>query len=85
MSSLRESLEYGPEFAQEAIETTRDWSRFWLNNRALARRPWVCDQRCAETDQLLSDTAPASTHFGDRLFAEPFAARYLATADGLVR
>ena len=48
-----------------------------LNDRALARRPWVCDPQYAETDRLLPTTAPACRHFNDRLFAEPFAARYL--------
>jgi hypothetical protein len=74
---LEGALEYGSGFAQEAIETTQDWSQYWLNDRALARRPWVYDEHYAETDRLLSITPPASRHFCDRLFAEPFAARYL--------
>ena len=74
---LEGALEYGSAFAHEAIETTQDWSAYWLNDRALARRPWVCDEHYAETDQLLSTVHPASVHFGDRLFAEPFAACYL--------
>ena len=40
-------LEYGPEFARELIETTADWSPFWLNDRELARRPWVHDSKYA--------------------------------------
>lgn len=34
-------LQYGPDFAREIIETTEGWSKFWLNDRRLARRPWV--------------------------------------------
>jgi hypothetical protein len=32
-------LEYGEEFAREIVETTDGWSRSWLNDRELARRP----------------------------------------------
>ena len=29
-------LEYGVDYARELIETTADWSQFWLNDRELA-------------------------------------------------
>ncbi|WP_232631273.1 gamma-glutamylcyclotransferase family protein [Methylobacterium sp. Leaf118] len=71
------ALDYGDDYARELIETTADWNRFWLNDRAMARRPWIYDRHYAETDQLLSTIAPASAHFQDRLFPGPFAARWL--------
>ena len=32
-------LDCGEEFARELLETTFDWSDYWLNDRELARRP----------------------------------------------
>jgi hypothetical protein len=59
------------------IETTTDWSRFWLNDRELARRPWVHDLRSEAVDRLLQEVAPASAVFADRLYTEPYIARWL--------
>jgi hypothetical protein len=70
-------LEYGPEFAREIIETTRDWSPYWLNDRTLARRPWVADKQFASVDTLLATTAPC---FGQRAFSEDYAAASIANA-----
>ncbi|HEX5326109.1 MAG TPA: gamma-glutamylcyclotransferase family protein [Acetobacteraceae bacterium] len=67
-------LEYGPAFAREIIETTKDWSRYWLNDRELARRPWVLDHQSAAVDKLLAAVAP---HFADRMLSEDYAAKYL--------
>jgi cation transport regulator ChaC len=63
-------LEYGPEFAREIIETTRDWSPYWLNDRTLARRPWVFDKQFAKVDALLAASAPC---FAQRAFSEDYA------------
>jgi hypothetical protein len=68
------ALEYGPGYAQEVIQTTKDWSGYWLNDRELARRPWVFDRKYGAVDKLLSALAP---HFVDRLFPEQYAARNL--------
>jgi hypothetical protein len=68
------ALEYGPEFAREIIVTTKDWSRYWLNDRELARRPWVFDSRSATVDKMLAAYAP---HFADRKFPEEYVAKYL--------
>jgi hypothetical protein len=64
-------LEYGPEFAREIIETTRDWSPYWLNDRTLARRPWVFDKQFSTIDALLATSAPC---FAQRAFSEDYAA-----------
>jgi hypothetical protein len=74
---LEGALDYGPEFARELIETTTGWSHFWLNDRELARRPWVHDPRYEAVDRLLQEVAPASSVFADRLFTEPYIARWL--------
>lgn len=69
-------LEYGPAFAREIIVTTKDWSRYWLNDRELARRPWVFDKQYAAVDRLLAAFAP---HFADRAFSEAYMAKYLTS------
>ncbi|HEY6432278.1 MAG TPA: gamma-glutamylcyclotransferase family protein [Acetobacteraceae bacterium] len=71
---IQGGLEYGREFAREIIVTTKDWSPYWLNDRDLARRPWVFDKQSAVVDKLLSGFAP---HFADRVFSEECAAKYL--------
>ncbi len=35
------AMDYGEPFARELLETTSDWSSYWLNDRELARRRWV--------------------------------------------
>jgi hypothetical protein len=74
------ALEYGPDYARELIETTADWSPYWLNDRELARRPWVHDGKSAVVDRLLAATGPASSRLPDRLFPEEFAVRWLTPA-----
>ena len=49
-------LEYGEDFAKEFIQTTFQWSPYWLNERALARRPWVHEPRYVKIDSILKDT-----------------------------
>jgi hypothetical protein len=66
-------LEYGEAFARELIETTSDWSEYWLNDRELARRPWVRDPKSAEVDRLLMSTPDAAAKLQYRLFSEIFA------------
>ena len=70
-------LEYGPEFAREILETTRDWSPYWLNDRTLARRPWVFDKQFATVDALLETSAPC---FAQRAFSEDYRAASAAVA-----
>jgi len=67
-------LEYGADYAREILASTVDWSAYWLNDRPLARRPWVYTKDYAAIDKLLAVSAP---HFKDRLLAEPYAAKYL--------
>ena len=51
-------LEYGPDFAREFIATTFKWSPYWLNERAIARRPWINQAQYVEVDALLRDHCP---------------------------
>jgi len=67
-------LEYGPAYAREIIATTTGWSRYWLNDRLEARRPWVFDKSYQAVDSLLATSAP---DFKDRLFPEPYAVQEL--------
>lgn len=71
------ALEYGPEFTREIIVTTKGWSRYWLNDRELARRPWVIDRKSAAVDKMLAAFAPT---FSDREFPEDYTAKYLLNA-----
>jgi hypothetical protein len=75
------AMEYGAEYAQELIETTSDWSRFWLNDRELARRPWVHDAKYGGVDKLLTTTQPAASYLGDRMFPERFAVHWYTDMD----
>ncbi|MEI6987522.1 MAG: gamma-glutamylcyclotransferase family protein, partial [Rhodospirillaceae bacterium] len=45
------ALEYSEDFARELIETTTDWNEYWLNDRGLARRPWVQDKASRVVDR----------------------------------
>lgn len=67
-------MEYGPAYARELIETTRNWSAYWLNDRELARRPWVFDKKSGAVDRLLATLVP---QFSDRLFPEQYAVKVL--------
>jgi hypothetical protein len=69
------ALKYEPHFARELLETTTGWSKYWLNDRQLAHRPWMHDNRAATVDKLLATVPPASLYFYERSFAERYAAR----------
>ena len=71
-------LEYGEDFARELIDTTSDWSDYWLNDRELARRPWVRDPRSAVVDRLLNSAPGAAAKLKSRLFSEPYAIHWAA-------
>lgn len=47
------AMEYGDDYANELIATTRDWAPHWLNDRILARRPWVAEKQYGQIDGLL--------------------------------
>lgn len=68
---LEGALEYGADYAKELIQTTRDWEPFWLNDRILARRPWVAEKQYAQIDRFLT-TIPA---YQSRMLPEEFSAR----------
>jgi hypothetical protein len=65
--------EYGETFARELLETTSDWSNYWLNDRELARRPWVYNPASSEVDQLLMGTPEPAAKLRFRLFPESYA------------
>jgi len=51
-------LEHGEEFAREFIRTTFKWAPHWLNERELARRPWLHQGNYVQVDQLLREEVP---------------------------
>ena len=65
-------LEHGEAFAREFIETTFLWSPFWLNERELARRPWVHEHQYVQIDRLLAAAVP--DHFRERRLESEYAA-----------
>jgi len=67
------ALEYGESFANELLETTSDWSDYWLNDRELARRPWVHNPAASRVDELLMATSEAAAKMKLRLFPESYA------------
>ena len=71
-------LEYGRDFAREILETTDGWSRYWLNDRELARRPWVHDPRSDAVDALLIETPASASQFKSRAFPEIYGTRLRA-------
>ncbi|MGH1591350.1 gamma-glutamylcyclotransferase family protein [Methylobacterium phyllosphaerae] len=75
-ATVEGALDYGVDYAREVIETTADWSPYWLNDRAMARRPWIYDRHYAEADALLSTIEPAASYFSDRMFPGPFSVRW---------
>lgn len=83
---LEGALEHGAEFAREMIATTADWGTFWLNDRLMARRPWMMTKSSGAIDELLATTTPASTSFADRLYSEDYAVRLMrAESEGAVK
>lgn len=64
-------LEYGEAFAAEFIQTTFLWSRYWLNERELGRRPWLHQSRYVEIDNLLRQHLPQ--YFGCRKLSSEYA------------
>lgn len=50
---IKGCLEYGTEFANEFINTTKGWSKFWLNDRILRRRPWIKEPQFKSIDEIL--------------------------------
>jgi hypothetical protein len=63
------ALEYGEPFAHELLETTSDWSNYWLNDRELARRPWVYNPASSQVDALLMETPEAAAKLKWRPFS----------------
>ena len=51
-------LEYGEDFAKEFILTTFGWSPFWLNERPVARRPWLHQKQYLKVDTLVEAHIP---------------------------
>ena len=70
-------LEYGTDYAREILETTDGWSRYWLNDRELGRRPWVHDPKAAAVDRLLMSVTATSSAVAERRFPGAFAMRWL--------
>jgi hypothetical protein len=67
------AMDYGQPFAHELLETISDWSEYWLNDRELARRPWVYNPASSQVDEVLMETSEAAAKLKFRLFPETYA------------
>jgi len=74
---LEGALEYGTDYARELHRDTSDWSRFWLNDRELAAAPG-CMTPNPPPSTSSSPRRERSAHLGDRLFAEPYAIKWMS-------
>lgn len=45
-------------FAKQCIETTSDWSAFWVNDRIYPRRPFIYQPKAMQIDRLLNEVIP---------------------------
>lgn len=78
---MQGALDEGPDFARELLETSFDWSPFWLDDRPTPRRPWASTEQSAAIDRLLATVQPAAAQFRNRLYPELYAARHLLGRD----
>lgn len=74
---MQGALGEGMAFARELVETTFDWSPFWLDDRPMPRRPWSSTEQAGAIDRLLASVEPAAGQFANRLYPELYAARHL--------
>lgn len=80
---LEGALAESVDFARELIATTFDWSRFWIDDRPVPRRPWSATPEAGAIDRLLATVEPAASRFRDRLLPELYAARHLVAPPGI--
>jgi hypothetical protein len=45
-------------FAQRCINSTTDWSAFWVNDRIYPRRPFIYQPKAGLIDHLLNNALP---------------------------
>ena len=45
-------------FAAECVKTTSNWSVYWINDRLYPRRPFVCEPKAGQIDELLKRQIP---------------------------
>jgi hypothetical protein len=56
--TMRGFLNLSEDFAREFVETTYGWSPYWLDDRLLARRPWIHNENWDVIDRLLKEGLP---------------------------
>jgi hypothetical protein len=78
-SWLLKALPYGEACARELLETTRGFPRFWVNDRELARRPWLHCPKYQQLDGLCRNHPPHPHNtFSFRCLEVEYAASVLA-------
>lgn len=80
---LQGCFEHGEAFAVELLETCGFWSRYWLDDREVPRRPWVHQPAWQRIDRLLAEHPrdPERNRFAQRRLPEAFAGRFLESGD----
>ena len=66
-------LEQSLESAKEFIVSTAGWDGPWLNDREIARRPWLKQGNYKNIDSILMDTIPIE--FSRRMLPEEMGAK----------
>ena len=79
---LKGFLEYGQDFAVEFLDTTIGWSKFWINERNIPRRPWIHEEQYKLLDDLLAEYPRQSNTFSERRLASEYAEHFVKAAWG---
>lgn len=74
---LKGCLEYGEEFAIEFLETTTGWSKYWINDRSLPRRPWIHETNYKIMDELLARYPTQNNFFHERKLDTEYSVYFL--------
>lgn len=69
-------LHYSNDFAIEFLQTTFDWSHFWLNDREIPRRPWIYQTNYKNIDKLLEKYPIKNNKYNKRLLDVEFSIHF---------
>ena len=65
-------LKYGKDYAAEFLGTTSNWSKYWINDRLIPRRPWIHVPKHKEIDTLLEFNIFSKDFFKFRRLPETY-------------
>lgn len=71
------ALQYGEKFTIEFIETTYMWNKYWINDRELARRPWIHEPNYKFIDNLLKKYPSFNNQYKNRKLESEFSIYFI--------